>query len=115
MKEEIRALQQNKTWEVVSLPEGKQPIGCRWIYKIKYKSTGEVERFKASLVAKGYSQRGGINHQETFSPVVKMKTVRSVLSTAATKQWHIHQMDVSRPSYRVTCLMIFTWSCLKDF
>ncbi|XP_019231186.1 PREDICTED: uncharacterized protein LOC109212029 [Nicotiana attenuata] len=94
MKAEIDALQSNHTWDIVSLPEGKIPIGCKWIYKVKYKATGEIERFKARLVAKGYSQKEGIDYQETFSPVIKMKTVRTVLPVAAGKKWHIHQMDV---------------------
>ena len=62
--------------------------------KVKYKSTGEVERYKARLVAKWYNQQEGIDYQETFSPVVKMKTVRTVLSLAAKNGWCVHQMDV---------------------
>ncbi|KAH0636864.1 hypothetical protein KY289_036779 [Solanum tuberosum] len=62
MKFEIEALQNNHTWDIVTLPEGKTPIGCKWIFKIKYKSTGEVERFKARLVAKGYNQQDGIDY-----------------------------------------------------
>ncbi|XP_070009211.1 uncharacterized mitochondrial protein AtMg00820-like [Nicotiana sylvestris] len=76
MKLEIKALESNHTWEVVSLPEGKTHIWCKWIYKIKYKATWEIERFKAMLVDKGYSQREGIDYQETFSPVIKMQSPR---------------------------------------
>ena len=62
MKEEIQALEDNKTWEVVTLPVGKKAIGCKWVYKIKYKANGEVERFKARLVAKGYTKKGDIDY-----------------------------------------------------
>jgi len=79
---------------ITDLPQGKRPIGCRWIYKVKYKSTGEMERFKARLVAKGYSQQEEIDYKETFSHVVKMVTVRTIVSLVTSRHWHIHQMDV---------------------
>ena len=69
-------------------------IGCKWIFKIKYQASGEVDRFKARLVAKWFNQREGLHYQETFSPVVKMVRIRSVLALAATCKWNIHQIDV---------------------
>ena len=68
------------------MPKGKTATRCRWIYKIKYKSTGEVDRYKARLGAKGYSQKKGIDYKETFSPVVKMVTVRTILALAVARK-----------------------------
>ena len=95
MTSEISALDANNSWTIVPLPPGKKDIGCKCVFKIKYLASGEVDRFKAQLVAKDFNQREGIDYQETFSPVVKMVTVRSVLALAATEKWHVHQMNVS--------------------
>ena len=82
MHAELMALQQNNTWTMVPLPAGHKPIGCKWVYKIKYNSDGTIERYKACLVAKGYTQIEGIDYQETVSPSAKLTTLRCLLAVA---------------------------------
>ena len=94
MNEEMATLEANDTWELVPLPKGKKAIGCKWVYKIKNKADGSIERYKARLVAKGYVQTYGIDYEETFAPVAKMATVRAVIVVATSKGWIMHQMDV---------------------
>ncbi|CAL9005273.1 unnamed protein product [Prunus brigantina] len=94
MNEEMRALQKNVTWELVSLPHGKKIVGSRWIYTMKLKANGSVERYKARLVVNGYSQRYRIDYEETFGPVAKINTIRVLLSLATNLDWPLHQFDV---------------------
>uniref|UniRef100_A0A7N2LTQ0 Reverse transcriptase Ty1/copia-type domain-containing protein n=1 Tax=Quercus lobata TaxID=97700 RepID=A0A7N2LTQ0_QUELO len=94
MNEEMKSLQKNSTWKVVELPEGKKPVGCRWVFTVKYKADETIERFKARLVAKVYTQTYGIDYMETFAPVAKINTVRILISLAVNLDWPLHQFDV---------------------
>ncbi|XP_021817979.1 uncharacterized protein LOC110760101 [Prunus avium] len=94
MQSELQAFDANHTWSLVPLPPGHRPIGCKWIFRIKYHSDGTVEHYKARLVAKGFNQREGIDFHDTFAPIAKLIIVRCLLSIAVVRHWSLHQMDV---------------------
>ena len=94
MEEEFSALLQNNTWELVPRPSQGNIVTGKWIFKHKFRADGSLERYKARWVLRGFTQRPGIDFDETFSPVVKPATVRTMLSLALSHEWPVHQLDV---------------------
>ena len=91
---EYESLLENETWDLIDLPRDRQAIGSRWVFKVKHHSDAKVERYKCRLVAKGYSQKYGADYDETFSPVVRFSSIRTLLAFAVQNNLHVHQMDV---------------------
>ena len=90
----MEAIDENHTWTLEPLPKDRNAIGSKWVFKMKRDSQGNVERFKARIVAKGYAQVEGIDYFETFAPVAKISSIRTLLALANIKEWIVHQMDV---------------------
>jgi len=94
MEEEIKSIGKNDTWELTTIPKGHEAIGVKWVYKTKKNASGEVERYKARLVVKGYKQKHGVDYDEVYAPVARMDTIRLLISLAAQMKWKIYQLDV---------------------
>ena len=94
MKEELDALHKNGTWDLVDLPFRKSSIGCKWVYKIKTRSDGTIDCYKARLISKGFTQEYGIDYEETFASVARLSSVRTLIVVYAACKWPLLQMDV---------------------
>ena len=92
--EEYSSLMEHETWELTELPVDRKPVGCKWVFKIKHDENGDIERYKCRLVAQGFSQTQGIDYDETFAPVARFNTIRSLLAMAVNRGMIIEQMDV---------------------
>ena len=95
MKTEFTTLQHNQTWKLVPQSTFMNVISYKWVFKLKHKYDGSIEQYKAWRVAKGFKHEDGFDYDETFSPVIKITTVRILLSLAISQKWFIHQLDVS--------------------
>ena len=91
MVEEYDSIMKTQVWEVVSRTQGKKVVRSRWIYKVKH---GTVEKYKARFMEKGFSQKEGIDYEETFAPVAMYSSILTIISRAAEMGWRVHQMDV---------------------
>lgn len=91
---EYNALIENETWSICDLPKDRTAVTCKWVFKLKRSANGEIDKYKARLVARGFSQREGFDYNETYSPVAKLTTLRILLSVANHTRMIIHQMDV---------------------
>ena len=94
MEEDISALDRNETWVKCELPKGKETVGCRWVYTIKFWANGTIKRYKARLVAQGYTQTYGVDYSETFSLVAKIDTIQVLFSIVANKDWPLHKFEL---------------------
>jgi hypothetical protein len=94
MMEEYWSIMKNDVWEVVLRPEGKLVVTSKWIYKIKHATNGNIEKYKAKFVARGFSQKEGVDYEETFSPVSRYTSIWTIISLSLVMGWKIHQMHV---------------------
>lgn len=94
MGREMQSLKDNEVWELTSLPPGKGAIGCKWVYKVKTNSDGSLERYKARLVARGFDQRYGLDYDETFCPVVRLESLRTLIALSTQQGLELHHVDV---------------------
>ncbi|GKD05780.1 uncharacterized mitochondrial protein-like protein [Tanacetum coccineum] len=95
MNNEISTPESNHTWVLTSFPSNKHPIGSKWVYRIKYNANGSVDKYKARLVEKGHTQQEGFDYTETFAPVAKLVTVKTILDVSSINNWPVHQLDIN--------------------
>ena len=95
MVEEYQLIIKNDVWEIVPRPKDKSVVSLKWIFKTKHSADGSIEKYKARFVARGFSQKEGIDYEETFAPVARYTSIITILSLASNMKWKLHQMDVN--------------------
>ena len=95
LQKEMDSIYSNDVWDLVELPANRKTVGSKWVFKKKTKADGTLERFKARLVAQGFSQKQGLDYDETFSPVIRFESFRSLVAVALQKRLKLHQLDIT--------------------
>ncbi|WVZ18985.1 hypothetical protein V8G54_006307 [Vigna mungo] len=108
IESELLALEENKTWDIVSCPPSVKPLGNKFVFSIKLHLDGSIDRYKARQVVLGNKQEYGLDYDETFAPVAKMTTVRTIIALVASKSWPLHQWMSKMHSSTVTLRRKFT-------
>jgi hypothetical protein len=96
MVEEYQSIVQNDVWDVVPRPKEKSMVNSKWIYKMKHVANGSIKKYKARFVARGFSQKEGIDYGENFTPIERYTLIRTILSLVAMMKWKVHKMDVKK-------------------
>ena len=94
MIEEYQSIMKNKVWEIVPRLKNKDGVSYKWLFKIKHVVDGSIEKYKARFVTRGFSQKEGTNYEETFAPVARYTSIRTIIALAVKIKWKMHQMDV---------------------
>ena len=94
MTEEYQSIMKHDVWDIVPKPEGKSVVSSKWIYKIKHAADGSIEKYKARFVARGFSQKEGIDYEEMFAPVAQYTSIITIMALAPMVKWDLHHMDV---------------------
>jgi hypothetical protein len=94
MIEEYQSIIKNDVWEIVPRQKSKDVVSSKWLFKIKHAADGSIEKYKERFVARGFSQKEGIEYEETFTPVARYTSMRTIIALAAKMKWKLHQMDV---------------------
>jgi hypothetical protein len=94
MVEEHQSIMRNEVWEIVPRPKEKSVVTSKWVYKIKHAVDRSVDKYKARFVARGFSQKEGEDYDETFAPVARYTSIRTIISVVVSMGWNLHQMDV---------------------
>ena len=95
MQKEMKSIYDNDVWDLVELPAGRKLVGSKWVFKVKRDADGNMERCKARLVARGFTQKYGVDYDETFSPVIRFESFRALVALAVKHGLQLHQMDVN--------------------
>jgi hypothetical protein len=94
MTKEYQSIIKNDVWEIVPGPKRKDAVSSKWIFKIKHVVDGSVEKYKERFVARGFSQKEGIDYEETFAPVARYTSIRTIIALTTKMKWKLHQMDM---------------------